>query len=66
MTPTDHGSYAQCSDEVLMRRYFELFDMPEQNADELAAIDAVIQARLMSEYGAPEPGTSPRIRIAVS
>lgn len=58
------GSYEQYSDEALMHRYFELSDHPEEHADELAAIDATIQARLFATYGAAEPGTSPRIRMA--
>ncbi len=57
-------THEQSSDEVLMRRYFELSDHPEENADELAAIDAVIQARLFAAYGASEPGSSPRVRYA--
>jgi len=58
------GSYEQFSDEALMHRYFELSNHPEENADELAAIDAAIQARLFSTYGAAEPGSSPRVRYA--
>lgn len=58
------GSYEQYSDEALMHRYFELSDRPEENADELAAIDAAIQSRLFATYGAAEPGTSPRVRMA--
>jgi hypothetical protein len=61
--PNPH-TYEQFSDEVLMRRYFELSDHPEENADELTAIDAVIQARLFAAYGASEPGSSPRVRYA--
>ena len=57
-------AHEQSSDEVLMRRYFELSDHPEENADELAAIDAVVQARLLAAYGASEPGASPRVRYA--
>lgn len=58
------GSYEQYSDEALMHRYFELSNHSEAHADELAAIDAAIQARLFATYGAAEPGTSPRIRMA--
>ncbi|HEV8694053.1 MAG TPA: hypothetical protein VGQ93_07705 [Lysobacter sp.] len=58
------GSFDQYSDEALMKLYFELSSAPEENASELAAIDAVIQARLFAAYGAAEPGSSPRIRYA--
>ena len=54
----------QFSDEALMQRYFELSTRPDDNADELAAIDATIQSRLFAVYGADEPGTSPRVRFA--
>ena len=64
MPQTDFGTYAQFSDEALMHRYFELADHPEDHAEELAAIDAAIQARLFATYGAAPPGSSPRIRYA--
>lgn len=64
MAQMNPGSYEQFSDEALMRRYFELSNQPEGNADELAAIDAAIQSRLFATYGAAEPGTSPRVRFA--
>ena len=64
MTHPQFGSYEQFSDEALMRRYFELSDHPEENAEELAAIDTAIQSRLFATYGANPPGTSPRIRFA--
>jgi hypothetical protein len=65
MAQTNVGSYEQLSDETLMQRYFELSDQPEKNAVELAAIDAVIQARLYAQYGIAE-GAAPRIRMAAS
>lgn len=65
MAQTNPGSYEQYSDEALMHRYFELSNQPEENADELAAIDAAIQSRLLAAYGKAEPGTSPRVRYAV-
>jgi hypothetical protein len=58
------SGYEQYSDEVLMQRYFELSEHAEEHADELAAIDSVIQSRLFATYGAASPGSSPRIRIA--
>lgn len=64
MAQMTFGTYEQYSDEALMHRYFELSDRPEEHAEELAAIDAAIQARLFSTYGAAEPGTSPRVRFA--
>ena len=64
MTQLNFSSYQQFSDDALMDRYFELSNQPERNADELAAIDAVIQSRLLATYGAAEPGTSPRVRFA--
>lgn len=64
MAQPDLGNYEQFSDEALMHRYFELSDHPDAHADELAAIDAAIQARLFATYGANEPGSSPRIRYA--
>ena len=64
MVQTTFGTYEQFSDEALMHRYFELADHPEDHADELAAIDAAIQARLFATYGAAPPGSSPRIRYA--
>jgi hypothetical protein len=64
MAQTNLGTYEQFSDEALMHRYLELSDHPEAHADELAAIDAAIQARLFATYGANEPGSSPRIRYA--
>jgi hypothetical protein len=54
----------QYSDEALVQRYFELSAHSDQNAAELAAIDAAIQARLSATYGAAEPGSSPRVRVA--
>lgn len=64
MAQSNFGSYEQLSDEALMHRYFELSDHPEEHADELAAIDATIQARLFATYGAAAPGSSPRVRYA--
>ena len=64
MVQTDFGTYEQFSDEALMHRYFELADHPEDHAEELAAIDAAIQARLFATYGAAPPGSSPRVRYA--
>lgn len=64
MAQTDFGSYEQISDEALMQRYLELADHPEEHAEELAAIDATIQARLFATYGAAPPGSSPRVRYA--
>jgi hypothetical protein len=64
MAQTIPASYEQYSDETLMHRYFELSEHAEEHADELAAIDAAIQSRLFSTYGAASPGSSPRIRIA--
>ncbi|MFC5569394.1 hypothetical protein ACFPN1_04835 [Lysobacter yangpyeongensis] len=64
MSHANLGSYEHFSDEALMHRYFELADRPAEHADELAAIDATIQARLFATYGAAEPGSSPRIRYA--
>lgn len=65
MTWLHTGSYEHYSDEALMHRYIELSNQPEDNADELAAIDAIIQSRLFATYGAAEPGTSPRVRYAM-
>lgn len=64
MTPTT-DPLAQYSDDALMQRYFDLSGQPEQHAEELAAIDAAIQQRLVARYGRAE-GTSPRIRVAAS
>ena len=64
MAQMNSGSYEQFSDEALMYRYFELSNQPEDNANELAEIDAVIQSRLFATYGAAEPGSSPRVRYA--
>ena len=64
MAQTNFGTYEQFSDEALMHRYFELADHPEENADELAAIDAAIQMRLFATYGAAPSGSSPRVRYA--
>lgn len=64
MAQTIPASYEQDSDEALMHRYFELSEHAGEHADELAAIDAAIQSRLFSTYGAAAPGSSPRIRIA--
>ena len=61
---TNFGSYDQFSDDALMRRYFELSERPDEHADELASIDALIQSRLHAQYGAAEPGSSPRVRFA--
>jgi hypothetical protein len=58
------SGYEQYSDEALMQRYLELSEHAEEHADELAAIDSVIQSRLFATYGAAPPGSSPRIRIA--
>ena len=64
MAQMNSGSYEQFSDEALMHRYFELSNQPEDNANELAEIDAVIQSRLFATYGAAEAGSSPRVRYA--
>ncbi|GAB3355479.1 hypothetical protein [Lysobacter tyrosinilyticus] len=64
MAQAQFGTYEQFSDEALMHRYFELSDHPEEHAEELAAIDATIQARLFATYGASPPGSSPRVRYA--
>ncbi|GAB3092187.1 hypothetical protein [Lysobacter terrae] len=64
MAQMQFSSYEKFSDEALMRRYFELSDHPEEHADELAAIDSAIQSRLFAQYGAAEPGSSPRNRTA--
>lgn len=67
MTPRPLAhSHSNDDDGALMRRYLELSGNPELNAAELAALDAAIQARLMAAYGAAEPGTSPRVRVATS
>jgi hypothetical protein len=47
-----------------MHRYFELSEHADEHADELAAIDSVIQSRLLATYGAAPAGSSPRIRYA--
>ena len=65
MTQANLASYEQYSDEALMHRYFELSAQPEEHADELAAIDTVVQQRLFSTYGKAD-GTAPRIRLAAS
>ncbi|KQY52643.1 hypothetical protein [Lysobacter sp. Root494] len=64
MAQANLAAYEQYGDEALMHRYFELSEHAEEHADELAAIDAVIQSRLFATYGAATPGSSPRIRIA--
>jgi hypothetical protein len=64
MNQTTPGSYEQFSDEALMHRYCELSNRPENHADELAAIDAVIHSRLFAAYGGAEPDASPRVRFA--
>lgn len=65
MAQTTSASCEQYSDETLMHRYFELSEHPEEHADELTAIDAVIQSRLRARYGTTEGG-SPRVRVAAS
>lgn len=60
------GPYDQLSDDELMRRCLELSDHPDDNAAQMAAIDALIQQRLFATYGAAEPGSSPRVRYAAS
>jgi hypothetical protein len=57
------SSFEHCSDEDLMNRLFELYEHADEHADELAALDQAIQARLAATY-TPEPGHSPRNRIA--
>ena len=64
MDQTTVGAYEQWNDEALMHRYLELSEHPEENAGELAAIDAVVQSRLIATYGADEPNSSPRVRFA--
>jgi hypothetical protein len=59
------ASFDHCSDEDLMNRLIELYDHADENASELAALDAAIQARLAVTY-TPEPGHSPRMRIAAA
>ena len=56
--------YEEFGDEELMDRYFSLSLHPEGHAEELAAIDAVVQARMFSAYGAAAAGSSPRVRYA--
>jgi hypothetical protein len=56
-------SLDQCSDEALMTRLFELYDHADDNAAEIAVLDAAIQSRLRATY-TPDPGVSPRIRFA--
>lgn len=65
MAQTTPASYERYSDEALMHRYFDLSEHPEEHADELTAIDAVIQSRLRARYGTAE-GVSPRVRVAAS
>lgn len=64
MAQTPIGSYEHYSDEDLMNRCFELASGGEQNAEELAAVDAAIQARLAATYGATEPLSRPKARYA--
>lgn len=52
------------SDQELMDRYFQLSSHPEEHGEELAAIDAAIQSRLLAAYGAAPPGAYPRVRYA--
>lgn len=66
MAKNDFDAYETFSDEALMRRYLELSEHPELHTDELAAIDATIHSRLYATYGAAEPGSSPRVRMAAS
>ena len=63
MSSMSNASLDQFSDEALMNRLFELYDHADDNADEIAALDAAIQARLIATY-TPDPGASPRIRFA--
>lgn len=63
MAQTTLASCEQYSDEALMRRYFELSAQPDENTDELVAIDAAIQQRLFATYGRTD-GAAPRIRLA--
>lgn len=56
------AKYEHCSDEILMGLFFDLSRQPDENSDELAAIDAVMQSRLTQTYGAAKPGASPRVR----
>lgn len=65
MAQTTPAAYEQYSDDALMHRCFELSEHPEAHADELRAIDSVIQNRLGARYGMAE-GTSPRVRFAAS
>lgn len=63
MARTIPASCEQYNDEALIHRYFELSEHAGEHADELAAIDATIQSRLFSTYGAAAPGSLPRTRI---
>lgn len=64
MAHANFGSCEQFSDDALMHRLFELAGQPGDHAEEMAALDAAIQARMLATYGANEPGTAPRVRIA--
>ena len=63
MSPMSTASLDHCSDQDLMSRLFELYDHADEHAAEMAALDAAIQARLAATY-TPEPGHSPRRRVA--
>ena len=63
MSQMSTAPLAQYSDEALMNRLFELYEHAEDNAAEIADLDAAILARLAATY-TPEPGGSPRVRFA--
>ena len=58
-------SFDHCSDQDLLDRLFALYDHADEHAAEVAALDAAIQARLVATYK-PEPGQTPRNRIATA
>ena len=66
MCTTSQRALDQYTDDALMTRYIELSAHADQHAAELAEIDAVIQARLLATYGASDPGSTPRVRYALS
>lgn len=63
MSSMMNSSLDQRSDEYLMNRLFELYDHADEHAEEIAALDAAIQARLAATY-TPEPIVAPRKRLA--
>ena len=65
MSQMSTPSFDHCSDQDLLDRLFALYDHADEHAAEVAALDAAIQARLAATY-TPEPGHSPRQRVAVN